>query len=102
MLSRPSSRQIFGSCVVLPDPVAPATMTTWLSRMASAISSRIRLTGSSGGYAMLNSMLVSVYPRAVEHPGAGAGGYRREGGAGPLGARAASVVRVDDDRRDPP
>ncbi len=71
MLSRPSSRQIFGSCVVLPDPVAPATMTTWLSRMASAISSRIRLTGSSGGYAMLNSMLVSVYPRAVEHPGGG-------------------------------
>ena len=32
ILSRPSSRQIFGSCVVLPDPVSPATMTTWFSR----------------------------------------------------------------------
>ena len=40
MLSRPSSRQIFGSCVVLPEPVSPATITTWLSRMARAISSR--------------------------------------------------------------
>ena len=25
---RPSSRQIFGSCVVLPEPVSPATITT--------------------------------------------------------------------------
>jgi hypothetical protein len=25
---RPSSRQIFGSCVVFPEPVAPATITT--------------------------------------------------------------------------
>ena len=49
MRSRPSSRQIFGSCVVLPDPVAPATITTWWSRMAAAISSRAALTGSSGG-----------------------------------------------------
>ena len=49
MRVRPSSRQIFGSWVVLPDPVAPATITTWLSRMARAISSRAALTGSSGG-----------------------------------------------------
>ncbi len=41
--------QIFGSCVVLPDPVAPATTTTWWSRIAAAISSRAALTGSSGG-----------------------------------------------------
>ena len=46
---RPSSRQIFGSWVVLPDPVSPARITTWLSRMARAISSRRWLTGSSGG-----------------------------------------------------
>ena len=26
--------QIFGSCVVLPEPVSPDTMTTWWSRMA--------------------------------------------------------------------
>ncbi len=26
---RPSSRQIFGIWVVLPEPVSPATMTTW-------------------------------------------------------------------------
>ena len=46
---RPSSRAIFGSCVVFPLPVAPATMTTWWERTASAISSRAALTGSSGG-----------------------------------------------------
>ena len=26
---RPSSMQIFGICVVLPEPVSPATITTW-------------------------------------------------------------------------
>ena len=49
MRSRPSSSAILGSWVVFPDPVAPATMTTWWSRMASAISSLAALTGSSGG-----------------------------------------------------
>ncbi len=49
IFSRPSSRQIFGSWVVLPEPVSPATTTTWWSRMAAAISSRRSLTGSSGG-----------------------------------------------------
>ena len=29
---RPSSSTIFGSCVVLPEPVSPQTMTTWCSR----------------------------------------------------------------------
>ncbi len=46
---RPSSRQIFGSWVVLPDPVSPATTTTWLSRIAASRSSRRALTGSSSG-----------------------------------------------------
>ena len=46
---RPSSRQIFGSWVVFPDPVSPATITTWWSRIAAAMSSRRWLTGSSGG-----------------------------------------------------
>ena len=46
---RPSSRQIFGSWVVFPEPVSPATMTTWWSRMAAAISSFFWLIGSSGG-----------------------------------------------------
>ncbi len=45
----PSSRQIFGSWVVLPDPVSPATITTWWSRIAAAMSSRRWLTGSSAG-----------------------------------------------------
>ncbi len=31
---RPMARQIFGSCVVLPEPVAPQTMTTWCARIA--------------------------------------------------------------------
>ena len=46
---RPSSRQILGSWVVFPDPVSPATMTTWWSRMAAAMSSRRWVTGSSSG-----------------------------------------------------
>ena len=46
---RPSSRQIFGSWVVLPEPVSPATTTTWWSRIAASRSSRRALTGSSGG-----------------------------------------------------
>ena len=46
---RPSSRQILGIWVVLPDPVSPATMTTWWSRTAAAMSSRRALTGSSAG-----------------------------------------------------
>ena len=37
---RPSSRQILGSWVVFPEPVSPATTTTWWSRMAAAMSSR--------------------------------------------------------------
>ena len=31
----PSSRHSFGSCVLLPEPVSPATTTTWWSRIAS-------------------------------------------------------------------
>src|SRR4029077_15924799 len=47
---RPSSRQIFGSWVVLPDPVSPATTTTWLSRIAASRASRRgRARGSLGG-----------------------------------------------------
>src|SRR6266571_842868 len=48
-IPRPSSRQIFGSCVVLPDPVSPHTMTTGCEAMAFAISSRFAQIGSSGG-----------------------------------------------------
>ena len=46
---RPSSRQILGSWVVLPEPVSPATITTWWSRIAAAMSSLRWLTGSSSG-----------------------------------------------------
>ena len=43
------SRHIFGSCVVLPEPVSPATTTTWCCASAERISSRFPETGSSGG-----------------------------------------------------
>ena len=46
---RPASRQIFGSCVVLPEPVSPQTITTGCARIAAAISSARWATGSSGG-----------------------------------------------------
>ena len=42
---RPSSRQIFGSWVVLPEPVSPQTITTWCPAMARAISARRADTG---------------------------------------------------------
>ena len=48
-MPRPSSRQILGSWVVLPEPVSPATITTWWSRIAAAMSSLRWLTGSSSG-----------------------------------------------------
>src|SRR5690625_4124549 len=48
-MPRPSSRQILGSWVVLPDPVSPATTTTWWSRIAVARSLRRWLTGSWSG-----------------------------------------------------
>ena len=57
---RPSSRQIFGSCVVLPLPVSPATMTTWCSRMASAMSSLRWLTGRSPGYLITAGRVVVI------------------------------------------
>src|SRR5215210_3594409 len=50
MLRRPSSYAILGICVVLPDPVSPATTTTWWSPIAASSSSRCCVTGSSGGY----------------------------------------------------
>ncbi|SLJ82497.1 Uncharacterised protein [Mycobacteroides abscessus subsp. abscessus] len=48
-MPRPSSRQILGIWVVLPEPVSPATTTTWLAAMAAAMSSRWALTGSCSG-----------------------------------------------------
>lgn len=42
-------RQILGIWVVFPEPVSPATMTTWWSRMASAMSDFFWLTGSCSG-----------------------------------------------------
>ena len=52
---RPNSKHILGSCVVLPDPVSPATITTWLFAIASLISSFLSLTGS-GGYSTLGRL----------------------------------------------
>ena len=42
---RPSSRQIFGNCVLLPLPVAPLTIVTGARVMAAAISARRACTG---------------------------------------------------------
>src|SRR4051794_15669266 len=58
MAVRPSSRHSFGSCVVLPDPVSPATTTTWWSRIALSRSSRRALIGSSGGYSITGPLRV--------------------------------------------
>ena len=42
-------RAILGSCVVLPEPVSPHTMTTWCAAMASMISCRLPDMGSDSG-----------------------------------------------------
>ena len=47
---RPSSRHILGSCVLLPDPVSPATTTTWWSRIVASRSSRRAVIGRASGY----------------------------------------------------
>src|SRR6218665_1684530 len=46
---RPRARAIFGSWVVLPEPVSPQTMMTWCSDSARAMSSRRLETGSDSG-----------------------------------------------------
>ena len=51
-MPRPMARQIFGNCVVLPEPVSPQTITTWLREMAWASSSRFATTGRSAGYSI--------------------------------------------------
>ena len=50
----PAAKQIFGICVVLPDPVSPAIMTTEFARNASTISPERALMGSSGGNSIRN------------------------------------------------
>ncbi len=46
-MPRPSSRQIFGNWVVLPEPVSPAITTTWWAAMAALISSRLAAIGEA-------------------------------------------------------
>src|SRR5437763_1157659 len=60
---RPSSRQSLGSCVVLPEPVSPATTTVWWSLIAASKSSRRADTGSS---AVSAESLVACHPVAGE------------------------------------
>src|SRR5882757_852445 len=47
-MPRPSSRQYCGNCVLLPEPVSPATMSTWFSRSACMMASRRAEMGRSG------------------------------------------------------
>ena len=47
--ARPIARQIFGSCVVLPEPVSPATITTWCSSTAFAMSITRAVIGKFAG-----------------------------------------------------
>ena len=49
-----------GSWVVLPEPVSPATTTTWFSRMADMMSPRRAETGRLSGYTMRGVVMGSV------------------------------------------
>src|SRR6218665_4036640 len=55
-LPRPSASAILGNCVVLPEPVAPQTITTWCRASAAMISSRWPDTGSAGGNSICNGV----------------------------------------------
>src|SRR5580700_9927071 len=44
---RPNSRQYCGNCVLLPEPVSPATINTWRAPNASMMASRRAEIGSS-------------------------------------------------------
>ena len=46
---QPAARHIFGICVVLPEPVSPASTSTWCFCSRPMISSARALIGSSGG-----------------------------------------------------
>ncbi len=65
---RPNFRQIFGSWVDFPDPVSPATMTTWFASMAAIRSSTLALTGSSIG-----KVMVPISGPAASDPSLGLG-----------------------------
>src|ERR1700733_11412055 len=60
---RPSSRQYWGSCVLFPDPVSPATMSTWRSLTARRISSRRAVIGSSGSYLNVSAVAARATAR---------------------------------------
>ncbi|MDT4836535.1 hypothetical protein FQZ97_702390 [compost metagenome] len=89
-------RQILGSCVVLPEPVSPDTITTWLASSAAAISSRRAETGRASGNVIGGSGLTARGgrggrswrgPRGGRWPGSPAG--RATAGSGrPAGSRA--------------
>src|SRR5690606_26950605 len=46
---RPAARHSLGSWVVLPEPVSPATTSTWCRRSSATISSAFAAIGSSAG-----------------------------------------------------
>ena len=46
-MPRLSSKQIFGNCVVFPEPVSPQTITTWFAAMAAWISARLLAMGKA-------------------------------------------------------
>ncbi len=63
---RPMSRQIFGNCVDLPEPVSPQTITTWCSRMAAAMSSRRAEIGRSASKVSLGTAFRRASQRRID------------------------------------
>ena len=62
----PASRHILGICVVLPEPVSPASTTTWLARMAATMSSLRAVIGRSAGYVTRGTEIRRRSRRATE------------------------------------
>ena len=85
---RPAARHIFGICVVLPEPVSPARITTWCSWMVATISSARTLIGSAGGNSMRKGKGLGSDTGLVSHrtkSGCGRQGDRGSGRPGDVG-----------------
>ncbi len=80
--ARPSASASLGNCVVLPEPVSPQTMTTWLPDSACAISSRRAETGSDSGKVIGGRAGVAAggsVPRGAVRGGVRGGVFKRPG-----------------------
>ena len=65
---RPAAKQALGNWVVLPEPVSPATMSTWLRRSRSTISPMRDVMGRAAGKSGCASLAGGTRARLAGRP----------------------------------